>query len=189
MKLILASASPRRKSLLEQVGLTFEVEPADINERVLSGETPAAMTERLSKEKAAVVAAKHPEAVVLAADTSVVFEGEIIGKPKDPADARQTIRRLSGKTHEAVTGYTVAGGGRSVTKSVTSKVRFAELDDDVIERYVATGEPFDKAGGYGIQDRGVLLVDSIEGDYANVVGLPLRDVVDDLRNFGIVAIQ
>jgi septum formation protein len=187
LKIILASNSPRRKELLTQIGLTFAVAPADVDESVLTGEAPEACASRLALDKARVAAKRAGEGIVIAADTIVVVDGAVLGKPTDAADARRMLARLSGKEHAVVTGLAVldATTGRSNVRTSMTKVVFRDLSQREIDAYVATGEPLDKAGAYGIQDRGALLVERIEGCYSNVVGLPLSLLGEMLREFGI----
>ena len=179
--LVLASASPRRRDLLARLGLAFEVRPTDADETWPDLPVgPAAEAVALRKARAA----RAPGALVLAADTVVVLDGDVLGKPADAADARATLRRLSGRTHTVTTGLALGLDGRETTASATTAVTFAELTDAEIAAYVATGSPLDKAGSYGIQDdAGALLVARIDGDYFNVVGLPLRTLYDTLRVF------
>ena len=184
-RVILASQSPRRRELLTLVGLAHEVMPADINEDVRAGEDPAAYTERLAREKAAVIAARHPEAIVIAADTTVVVDGEILGKPTDVADARAMIRRLAGRSHTVLTAIAVARGGNEVSAVESVGVTFRALTDDEIARYVATGEPMDKAGAYGIQGWGATIVERVDGDYFSVMGLGLRRLVALFAELGV----
>ena len=172
-KIILASKSPRRKKILEQVGLNFEVMVSDFDETKIKFKTPQEMVEKLSLAKAKLIAKKNPGAIIIGADTTVIFKKEIIGKPKSKADAFRILRLLSGNTHEIVTGFTVIKGSKSITKHVISKVKFKKLSNAEIKAYVATGEPMDKAGGYGIQEKGGLFMENITGDYFNVVGLPI----------------
>ena len=177
-RLILASASPRRRELLTQAGFTFAVHPADVDESVRPGEDPAAYVTRLAREKALKVfeVARDAEAVVLGADTTVVLNGEILGKPADKADAVRMLRALSGRTHRVITGVAlVSARGVAVAAEVT-EVRFCEISDAEIAAYVETGEPMDKAGAYGIQGRAGKWIPRIEGCYFNVVGLPLARV-------------
>jgi septum formation protein len=173
--LILASASPRRKELLTQAGYTFEVRPAHIAEEPRAGEDAIAYVVRLAREKAQAVFDElgDAEAVVLGADTTVEVDGQILGKPEDAADAARMLRLLSGRTHRVMTGVAViTARGAEVAAEVTG-VRFLTLSDDEIAAYVASGEPMDKAGAYGIQGRAAKWIPRIEGDYFNVVGLPL----------------
>ncbi len=181
--IVLASSSPRRRQLLELLGLAFEVAPADIDETWRSGEAPAAHAERLAREKAATIA--RPEALVVGADTIVVIGGEILGKPRDAAEARAMLRRLSGRDHEVFTAVAVAWRGKTASGVHRTAVHVRPLDDETIAAYVATGEPLDKAGAYGIQGYGAVLVERIEGDYFTVMGLGLGLLVDLLGPLGL----
>ena len=185
--LILASTSPRRKELLRQIGLDFTVDPADVDEHVLPGESPEAYAIRVALAKARVAAGRAGSGIVIAADTIVVVDGAILGKPVDAEDARRMLTALSGRQHEVVTGLAVvdAASEKYVTRISITKVWFRDLTEREIASYVATGEPLDKAGAYGIQERGALLVESIEGCYSNVVGLPLSLLGEMLRAFGV----
>ena len=186
MRLILASRSPRREMLLRQVGLEFEVDPSELEEQLPSGVPIAEAAAMVALDKARSVAARRDEGLVIGADTVVVLDDMVLGKPSDASEARLMLRRLSGHEHQVITGIAVVDAryGRHRSDSVTTKVRFAPLEDRVIDRYVATGEPLDKAGGYGIQGFGALLVEGIEGCYFNVVGLPLRRLAELLCDFG-----
>lgn len=186
-RIVLASASPRRKQLLEQIGLRFEVDPSDYEEDIAPGSEPHEMAKRLSLGKARAAARKHRKALIIAADTFVVFGDRILGKPHSNAEAREMLRALNGQAHSVITGFTVldAESGKVVSKSVETKVRMRKLTLKEIDGYVRSKEPLDKAGGYAIQGRGAVLVERIEGDYFNVVGLPLSALGDALREFGI----
>lgn len=191
--LILASASPRRQELLREAGIPFEVHAANINEDQIAGETPLEYARRLSREKAEAVAAIYPERYVLGADTIVVANGtvpgkaEILGKPKDHADAVRMLRLLSGRGHEVITAVSLVMPGAPtetrafVTKTSTTQVWFRQLTEEEIQQYVAGGEPMDKAGAYAIQGGASLWADRIEGEYSSVVGLPLSVVTEMLR--------
>jgi septum formation protein len=185
MRVILASQSPRRRELLALVGIDHEVQPSDIDETPWPHEEPVAHTERLARGKAQVIAARAPEALVIAADTIVVIDGAILGKPTDIAEARAMLRRLSGRTHEVCTAMAVACGDRVESAVVRVPVRFRALDDDTIARYVNTGEPMDKAGAYGIQGYGATIVEHIEGDYFAVMGLSLVTIVQLAERMGM----
>ena len=174
---ILASESPRRRRLLEQLGLTFEVRAHGVEEIHPPDASPEDIVLDLSLRKAEPVADAEPGALTLGADTVVVLDGEVLGKPADAAHARLMLQRLSGRTHEVFTGIAIvhAGSDRCVTAHEATAVTFAEMSEEEIDRYVATGSPIDKAGAYGIQDDcGALFVSRIDGDYYNVVGLPLH---------------
>ena len=181
MKIILASNSPRRKELLEQAGIEFEVCPADIEE-ITDKTLPNEVVEDLSHMKAQAIFQKHPEEIILAADTVVAVDGEILGKPKDAADALNMLTKLSGRVHEVYTGVTIIKGDTTRNFSVCTKVKMFENSEKLLKDYIATGEPMDKAGAYGIQGKGAILIEGIEGDYNNVVGLPLAKVYRVLYN-------
>ncbi len=185
-RVVLASASPRRSELLRQVGIPFEVDAGHAtDEAVQPGETAAGAAERLARDKAAACRGHRPDAdIVIAADTMVVLEGEILGKPADQADARHMLRRLSGRTHEVITGFAVVGRVDAICGAQITQVRFRRLADTEIDAYIATGEPMDKAGAYGIQGRAALFVDAIAGDYFTVVGLPLVRIGEALTSLG-----
>ncbi len=185
LRVILASQSPRRRELLALIGVEHEVMPADINEDVRVGEEAVAYTERLAREKAAVIAAQHPDAYVIAADTTVVVDGDILGKPADAAEARAMVRRLSGRSHIVCTGIAVAHGARAESAVEQVGVTFRSLTDAEIAAYVATGEPMDKAGAYGIQGWGATIVERVDGDYFSVMGLGLRRLVELFSRFGV----
>lgn len=186
--LTLASASPRRSAILTRLGLAHDVLPAAIDERVLPGERPAPHVERLAREKAAAVALQRPGGLVLAGDTVVVADGRILGKPSDENDAVRMLLRLSGRAHEVLTGLALAlpepSGPRIVARADRTTVRFREFDESWARAYVATGEPMDKAGAYGIQGAGGALVTSVEGDYTTVVGLSIAGLMELLREGG-----
>jgi septum formation protein len=183
--LVLASASPRRKELLRNAGFIFEVEPADIPEDPLPGEAAKAYAERLAREKALAVSRQRPNDVVLGADTVVVvdgqYDGQLLGKPSDAADAARMLRMLSGREHEVITGVCVVVRGQSRVASETTRITMGELTDQDITEYVASGEPMDKAGAYAIQGIASRWIPRIEGDYSNVVGLPVALVFNMLR--------
>ncbi|MDO8715632.1 MAG: Maf family protein [Dehalococcoidales bacterium] len=186
-KIILASSSPRRKELLEKIGLKFEVEPGDCEEIVDTDLEPHEMVRKLSREKAEAVARKHNNGVIIAADTVVLMDGKILGKPKSPTEAKNMLRALSGKSHVVITGFTIIDESqrRILSKAVETKVSIRELNPAEIDAYVKSGEPLDKAGGYGIQGLGSVIVEKIEGDYFNVVGLPLSALAESLKEFGV----
>lgn len=185
VRVILASQSPRRRELLTLVGVAHEVRPADIDESVMPDEAPVPHCERLARAKAHVLAERHPDAVVIAADTIVVLDGDILGKPRDEADARAMIARLSGRTHTVFTAMAVAREGRTESAVEEVQVTFRALTPEAIAEYVATREPMDKAGAYGIQGFGATIVERIEGDYFSVMGLGLRRLVALLERVGL----
>ncbi len=172
--LVLASSSPRRARLLAMLGVDFEVRPAVLDEERRPRETPAAYAERTAREKAAAVGGARPGAVVLAADTIVVLDGEVLGKPADAAEAVEMLLRLQGRAHVVQTAVAVAGAGGALHSGLEETlVRFRAFDEATAASYAATGEPLDKAGAYGIQGYGATLVESIEGDFFAVMGLPI----------------
>lgn len=193
-QLILASSSPRRRELLSAVGVQFDVQPADVVEALERRESGQAMVERLAREKASRIAARFPNAFVLAADTTVVLPGSngsevVLEKPKDAADARRMVGLLQGREHLVFTGYALVSTGRGVSEhgSVRTQVICAPLSDDDIAAYVATGEPMDKAGAYGAQGRGSFFVSEYKGSFTNVVGLPVVEVLALLKRHGLWA--
>lgn len=182
-RLILASASPRRKDLLTQIGLPFTVVPSTIDESAMIEADPSRLVVRLAESKAQDVAASFATAIVLGADTTVVLDGAVVGKPESTDHARAILRQHSGKTHTVFTGYAIVHlqSNRIVSKTEATNVTFGTLSDAEIEAYVLDGSPMDKAGAYGYQDRlGPLFVESIHGDYYNVIGLPLRSIYKTL---------
>lgn len=185
VRLVLASSSPRRRELLGLLGLTPEVIPADIDETPGHGEDPMDYVERLALEKASAVAARHPDAVVIAADTTVALGDEMLAKPEHAEDAVRMLGRLQGREHLVHTGIAVISGVRKAVGVESTRVWMRHLDDTTIRAYVATGEPMDKAGAYGIQGYGSTIVERVEGDFYTVMGLGLGMVVDLLRQVGI----
>ena len=186
--LVLASASPRRQELLRNAGIPFTVQPADINETPLAGESPRDCAERLAREKALAVWQSRSQDYVLGADTIVVVDGAILGKPRDRDDALRMLRLLSGRTHVVITGVCLVGPVSSniqIAAEITF-VTMCEVTDDEIRDYVATGEPMDKAGAYAIQGIASRWIPRIEGDYSNVVGLPVALVYAMLRERGAI---
>ena len=182
MKIVLASGSPRRRELLTQAGVEYIVDPASIDE-VTSETLPAKVVEDLSRQKALAVAANHKGEIVLAADTVVAFDDKILGKPKDEEDAFNMLTELSGRVHQVYTGVTIVDeDGNVKTFSECTKVSMYNNSPETIRNYIASKEPMDKAGAYGIQGLGAVLVQGIEGDYNNVVGLPLARVYRVLYN-------
>lgn len=195
--LVLASASPRRQELLRNAGISFIVHPADVDETPLSGEFPRSCAERLAREKAFAVWRAWPQQLILGADTIVVVDGEILGKPADAEDAARMLRILSGRVHQVITGVCLLSPSQIANKdklaneqpqltvaSETTLVTMTEFSDDEIRDYVATGEPMDKAGAYAIQGIAARWIPRIEGDYSNVVGLPVALVYRMLRESG-----
>lgn len=186
MKIVLASKSPRRKELLGLLDLEFEIISADIDETMNPALPVADEVARLSLEKAKATAAHtDSDAVIISADTVVELNGTVMGKPRDREEAFNMLKKLSGNTHNVLSGVTVMQGDKRITKTVTTKVYFRELCDDEILSYISTGESDDKAGAYGIQGRGSKFVQKIDGDYFNVVGLPVCTLSLMLKNFDI----
>lgn len=183
--MILASSSPRRKELLSQIGVQFTIDVADINETPHENETPVMYVERMALEKARTVAERHPDNVVLGSDTSVIFNDHILGKPLNTAEAMAMLKSLSGQTHYVLSAVALVCGQQERVVSVSTQVKFRVLSDEEITAYVNTGEPADKAGSYGIQGLGAILVAGIEGSYSNVVGLPLTETAALLNEFKV----
>ena len=184
-RVILASQSPRRRDLLTLVGITHDVQPADIDETYLAGEKPAPHAERLARGKCAVIAQREPDALVIGSDTIVVVDGDVLGKPANEGDAAHMLRRLSGRTHIVITAVAVEWRGETRSAVEEVSVTFHSLSDDDIAAYIATREPMDKAGAYGIQGYGATIVERVDGDYFAVMGLPLQLLVRVLRELGI----
>ena len=184
MEIILASASPRRKEILQNTKLKFEIQKSDIEEVILENESPEDMVVRLAYEKAYDVAQKNKDKLVIGADTIVALDNEVLGKPKDKEEAYQMIKKLSNKTHKVITGISLINisHGMVVNDYVVSLVTFKDLSEDSIKDYINTNESLDKAGAYGIQGYGALLVDNIQGDYFNIVGLPISKLSDLLKD-------
>jgi septum formation protein len=184
-RLLLASASPRRAELLRAAGISFDIQPANADESVHPGEQPAAYVQRVAEAKARVVLPRAGPRVVLAADTTVVVDGDIFGKPQNEQDAVRMLRALGGRRHEVMTGVTLAAADRVLTRVETTAVEFAPLSQDEIDWYVASGEPVDRAGAYAVQGLASRFVTRVEGSYSNVVGLPISLVYDMLKEFAI----
>lgn len=188
-KFILASASPRRQELLRSVGLKFKTVPAHVNEDHIRGESPRQHVRRLAQEKALLISRKHPQAWVLGADTIVVIDGLILGKPKNKTQAREMLGRLSGRRHTVFTGFTLANNAAGLikTKVVQSAVRFKKISAGEMEWYISSAEPYDKAGGYAMQGKGAYFIKSIRGSYTNVIGLPLGEVLETLKKLEAIS--
>jgi septum formation protein len=182
---ILASASPRRRELLTLIGIAHEVRPADIDESAFPDEAPAPHAERLARGKAHALAERHPDAVIIAADTIVVVDGEILGKPRDEAHAEAMLTRLAGREHTVYTAIAVAREARTESAVEAVRVTMRSLSPDEIREYIATGEPMDKAGAYGIQGYGATIVERVDGDYFSVMGLGLRRLVELLARVDV----
>ena len=186
LDIILASQSPRRRELMGQIGLKFKAVSPNVDEHVEGNPSPAQLVEERSLRKARAVERQgEEESLIIAADTVVALEGTVLGKPKTERDAFSMLSALSGNRHYVYTGLTVIQGGRAVTQHEVTTVTFRELEPDEIGSYIATGEPMDKAGAYGIQGLGALLVSGIEGDYFNVMGLPVYRLGRILAGFGL----
>ncbi len=184
-KIILASESPRRRELLGGLGLKFEIVVSGIEENQVKGETPKEHALRLARDKALAVSRQKPEAVVIGADTVVVIDGELLGKPEDAGQARRMLQKLSGRTHEVITGFSLAQGeGVLANKAVSSRVLFKKISEEELGWYIQTAEPYDKAGSYAVQGAGAFFIREIRGSYTNVIGLPLSEVVGELRRIG-----
>ena len=185
--IILASASPRRKELLEKIGLEFEVEPGDYEEDIGSGIEPHELAQKISLKKAEVVASKRKNALVIAADTFIVCGGKILGKPHTEDEARKMLETINGRAHSVVTGFSIidTGKNKTLSKSVETRVYVRKLTPAEIDAYVMSKEPLDKAGAYAIQGLGAVIVEKIEGDYFNVIGLPLSMLTEALKEFGV----
>ena len=186
-RIILASASPRRKELLEKIGLKFEVDASNCVEEVDPALEPDELTRRISLTKAKSVAPRYKDALIIAADTIGVIGKKLLGKPHTADEARKMLAQISGKSHEVITGFTVLDTttNKVFSGTVNTKVYIKKLTTQEIDAYVQTGEPMDKAGAYGIQGLGAVIVEKIEGDYYNVVGLPLNALAEVLKEFGI----
>jgi septum formation protein len=185
-RFILASASPRRVELLKRLGLEVEVMPSGVDESFLDGETPEEHVLRLSRHKSDIISSLNPEAWVLGADTIVIIKGEVLGKPRTPEDARQMLGKLSGQEHLVYTGFTIRRreDNRLASKAMTSSVIFKDLSEQEMAWYADSAEPYDKAGGYAVQGLGAFFIREIRGSYTNVMGLPLCEVVDTLKDLG-----
>ena len=186
-QIILASASPRRRDLLQLTGLPIKVDPVSCEENMNTRVSPRRLSRVLSEKKARIAARKYRDAIIIAADTFIVFRDKIMGKPHTPAGARQMLAAISGKVHTVITGFTIIDTrtGKRISRSVETKVYFDKLTMKEINAYVKTGEPLDKAGAYAIQGLGSIFVRRIEGDYFNVIGLPLNALKSCLTQFGI----
>ena len=186
VRVVLASGSPRRRELLNMIGVGHEIMPANIDERYLPGEDPPAHAERLAREKAAAVALRAGNSLIIAADTIVVVDGDVLGKPRDRGEAAAMLRRLAGRSHTVHTAVAVRYGGSEASAVESPSVTFRPLDAEFIEAYIATGEPMDKAGSYGIQGFGATLVSRVEGDYFAVMGLPLHRTMQLVESVGLI---
>ena len=190
-RIILASKSPRRSALLEQAGLAFSVIPSNFDESTVAMSNPEVYVTTLAESKAKDISQKHPDSWVIGADTIVLVDSMVLGKPASTDEARDMLQRLSGKIHQVLTGYCICckEKNRNFSGTVRTDVHFKKLSEAEIEWYIQTGEPFDKAGGYAIQGIGTFLVKSINGSYTNVVGLPVCEVMGHLINEGAVELD
>ncbi len=189
MELILASGSPRRHEMISGLGLSFTICIPDVDESSLENELPLEYVKRIASKKAEAVFSdlieENEKLLILSADTIVVLGEQILGKPKDAEDAKKTLKMLSGKTHEVITSFCIKSAEKDIVTSISTKVQFAEISDAEIDAYVSTGEPMDKAGSYAIQGGAAYMVRKIDGSYSNVVGLPLCEVIETLKEFGV----
>jgi septum formation protein len=184
-KVVLASSSPRRRELLNLIGIAHEVRPANLDESMRPRETPRRHAERLARDKASAVAMRDPDLITIAADTIVVINRKVLGKPADKEEAARMLAMLSGKEHTVITAVAVSRGKKLRSAIEEVKVKFRRLREDEIEAYIATGEPMDKAGAYGIQGYGATIVERVEGDYFAVMGLPLVRLIGLMRDVGV----
>lgn len=187
-RIILASRSPRRKKLLEQVGLEFEICESNFNEDSVNLADPIELVKFLALKKAEVVAARYDDAIIIGADAVVIFNGQTLGKPKDAADAKRILRQLSGQENKGITGYALIDTKSKIVVNNYSEavVKFRDLSDEEIDEYVATGEPLDMAGAYGLMDKGAILMESVRGNFYSIVGLPINQVYVELRKMGAI---
>ena len=185
-KVVLASSSPRRRELLNLIGIAHEVRPANLDESMRPRETPRRHAERLARDKASAVAMRDPDLITIAADTIVVINRKVLGKPADKEDAARMLAMLSGREHTVITAVAVSRGKKLRSAIEEVKVKFRRLREEEIEAYIATGEPMDKAGAYGIQGFGATIVERVEGDYFAVMGLPLVRLIGLMREVGVV---
>jgi septum formation protein len=189
--IILASASPRRKQLLSSVGLKFKTVPAHVDENYLNGETPNQHARRLAQSKAKIISEKYPDVWVLGADTIVVIDGQILGKPENKAQAKKMLQKLSGRTHKVHTAFTITRAVSSIsrTRVIQSAVNFKNISPDEIKWYISSKEPYDKAGGYAAQEKGASFIKSVRGSYTNVIGLPLCEVLEEFKALGVISFR
>lgn len=190
-QIILASASPRRKQLLSSVGLKFKTVPAHLDEIYLNGETPNQHARRLAQSKAKIISEKYPDAWVLGADTIVVIDGQILGKPENKAQAKKMLQKLSGRTHKVHTAFTITRAASSISRTlvIQSAVSFKNISPDEIKWYISSKEPYDKAGGYAAQEKGASFIKSVRGSYTNVIGLPLCEVLEEFKTLGVISFR
>ena len=190
-KIVLASKSPRRKQLLEQIGLKFEIKESEYEEDMQANKDPIELAKFLAFKKAEEVAKNYDDSIVIGADCFIIYQGKSVGKPKNKAEAKEMLKQFSGKEHKVVTGFAIVDTktDKVIKDCGEAKVKFKELNDKEINDYIATGEPLDKAGAYGIHNRGAVLIESISGDYYSVVGLPLNKIYLALQKLGVDIFQ
>lgn len=187
-KIVLASRSPRRKKVMEQVGLEFEICDSQFDEASVNLADPIELVKLLALKKAEAVAGKYDDAVIIGADSVVVFHGQALGKPKDAADAKRILRELSGQENRCITGYALIDTKNNavINKLSEAIVKFRDLSDEEIDEYIATGEPLDMAGAFGMMDKGATFMESVSGNFYTIVGLPISEVYVELRKMGAV---
>lgn len=185
MRIILASTSPRRKELLSRTGLVFETKESGYEEEMHLDLNPDKLAEHLSLNKAKPVSDENPDAIVIAADTFIVFENKYLGKPKSEEEAKNMLQALSGKSHEIITGVTVMNKDKTVFFISKAEVYMRNISPETIDNYIKTGEPMDKAGAYAVQGKGAVLIEKIDGDFFGVVGLPIGKLAEELKKFGV----
>lgn len=187
-RIILASRSPRRKKLLEQIGLEFEICDSNFDEDSIKITDPVGLVKLLALKKAEAVAVNYDDAIIIGADSVVIFNGAALGKPRDEADAKRILRELSGQENKGITGYAIIDTKNKIVINSHSEatVKFRNLSDEEIDEYIATGEPLDMAGAYGLMDKGAVLMESVRGNFYSIVGLPISEVYVELRKMGAV---
>jgi septum formation protein len=190
-KIILASSSPRRKELLEKTGLQFVVDPGDYEEDMTMKLKPIELAKTLSRGKAESVAKRHKDAIIIGADTFIAYKNEVMGKPHTPVRAIARLKQLSGKAHSVITGFTIIDTktGKSISRAIESKVKLRKMTPREIAAYVKTGEPLERAAGYAIQELGSVFIEKVDGDFFSVIGLPVYELVKELKRFGVDVVE
>lgn len=190
-KIVLASSSPRRKELLEKTGLQFIVDPGDYEEDMTMKLKPIELAKTLSRGKAESVAKRHKNAIIIGADTFIAYKNEVMGKPYTPPRAIARLKQLSGKTHSVITGFTIIDtrSGKSISRAIESKVKLRKMTPREISAYVKTGEPLERAAGYAIQELGSVFIEKVDGDFFSVIGLPVYELVKELKRFGVDVVE
>jgi len=190
-KIVLASSSPRRKEILSKTGLKFVVDPGDYEEDMTMKLRPIELAKTLSRGKAESVARRHKDAIIIGADTFITYKNEVMGKPHTPVRAIGMLRRLSGKVHSVITGFTIIDTrtGKSISRAIESKVKLRRMTQREIIAYVKTGEPLERGGGYAAQELGSVFIEKIDGDFFSVMGLPVYELVKELKRFGVDVIE